>query len=74
MLSRDVTARVNGEAELRRTVHELQRFNSASVGRELRMIELKREVNRLSRELGRAAPFDPDSLEAAAPAASRVPA
>lgn len=43
--------------ELRSRNEELERFNRATVGRELDMIELKRQVNALARELGRAAPF-----------------
>jgi two-component system CheB/CheR fusion protein len=37
---------------LRRHVEELTRFNEASVGRETRMIELKKEVNALAERLG----------------------
>lgn len=37
---------------------ELDRFNQLAVGRELRMIELKREVNALSQRLGEAEPYD----------------
>lgn len=54
----DITTRKQGEEEMRSRNAELERFNQASVGRELRMIELKREVNALSGELGRAAPYD----------------
>ena len=36
---------------------ELERFNRASIGRELDMIELKQQVNALSLTLGRQAPF-----------------
>ncbi len=43
---------------LRQTVGELERANEASAGWEQRMIELKRQVNELSSELGRPAPFD----------------
>jgi nitrogen-specific signal transduction histidine kinase len=39
-------------AELHKRNSELIRFNRAAVGRELRMIELKREVNELSVRLG----------------------
>jgi two-component system CheB/CheR fusion protein len=38
--------------ELRATNEDLERFNNASVGRELRMIELKKEINRLCVETG----------------------
>ena len=37
--------------------HELEKFNRASVGRELRMIELKQEINALRRELGKSEPY-----------------
>ena len=36
---------------------ELERFNRAAVGRELKMIELKKQINALSRETGREPPF-----------------
>jgi PAS domain S-box-containing protein len=37
---------------------QLSRFNKVAVGRELAMIDLKRQVNALARELGRAEPFN----------------
>ena len=43
----DVTVRKRTEEELRASNDELEIFNRAAVGRELRMIELKREVNAL---------------------------
>jgi ammonium transporter, Amt family len=46
--------------ELRDKVVELEEFNSCVVGRELRMIELKREVNELAEQLGRETPYDVD--------------
>ncbi len=55
-ISRDVTEATRADEELRQRNEELERFNRATVGRELDMIELKREVNRLSRELGRPEP------------------
>ena len=39
-------------AELRASNRELARFNQAMVGRELRMIELKQEINALCAKLG----------------------
>jgi PAS domain S-box-containing protein len=36
----------------------LSRFNKVAVGRELDMIDLKRQINALARELGRDEPFD----------------
>lgn len=56
----DVTERKQAEAALQRQTDELRlrneeltRFNSASVGRELRMIELKKQVNELCCQLGK---------------------
>jgi two-component system CheB/CheR fusion protein len=48
----DAIERKLGEHALRRQMDELSRFNSAAVGRELRMIELKKEINGLAERLG----------------------
>ena len=47
--------------ELRASNAELRRFNEAMVGRELRMIELKQEVNELCVRLGQPLRYAPDS-------------
>jgi PAS domain S-box-containing protein len=67
----DVTARKQAEAALRQLGDalrqqntELERFNKVSVDREMDMIGLKRKVNALSLELGRAAPFNLDFADA----------
>jgi PAS domain S-box-containing protein len=59
VLSLDTTEHKRTEEVLRRQAEEVGKqnehlinFNRAAVGRELRMIELKREVNELSRKLG----------------------
>lgn len=57
VLSRDITARRIAEEQLRQRNEELERFNRATVGREIDMIEMKKTINRLSRELGRAPPY-----------------
>lgn len=54
----DISTRKAAEDEARRHINELERFHRASVGRELDMIRLKREVNALAQELGRASPYD----------------
>lgn len=41
------------EEELQKTVKELEQFNNLAVGRELQMIELKKEIDVLLREFGR---------------------
>lgn len=60
----DITERSEAEQKLRENhaqllayTEELGRFNQAAVGRELRMIELKKEVNVLSMRLGQPAPY-----------------
>jgi PAS domain S-box-containing protein len=45
-------------ARLERSVKELETFNKMAVGRENRMIELKRKINTLSMELGKEKPYD----------------
>lgn len=45
-------------AELECSNADLARFNRLAVGRELRMIELKRQVNDLSEQLGKEPPYD----------------
>lgn len=53
----DVTEKKDAEAALRNRAEELERFHRLSVGREQRMIELKREVNALCLEFGRTPPY-----------------
>jgi PAS domain S-box-containing protein len=49
----DITERQQAEEELKKRAEELEKMNKFMVGRELDMIELKKEVNRLLSELGR---------------------
>ena len=67
-LVRDISARKSADEFLRRHSEDLDRFNRAAVGRELDMIELKRKVNELSRELGREAPYPLAFLDHPGPA------
>jgi PAS domain S-box-containing protein len=57
------TERRRIEEELRRTIDELERFNRLGVDRELRMIELKREVNSMAQKAGEPAPYDLSALD-----------
>lgn len=50
---RDVTERKRTEEELMKKHDELERFTRLAVGRELRIIELKKEINALLEELGK---------------------
>ena len=62
----DISLRKSAEAVLLQRNEELERFNRAVVGRELAMIDLKRQVNALSCELGRTPPFALDFADAPA--------
>lgn len=48
----DIQARKQAEAELTTQLHELQRWHDATLGREGRILELKRQVNELLEKLG----------------------
>lgn len=80
-IARDVSAHHRVERtlqqsneELNRHAAELARLNRAAVGRELRMIELKQEVNELRRRLGedRVYPLDQLDETAQAPAGATI--
>jgi PAS domain S-box-containing protein len=53
----DITERRDAEQALKAHNEELERFNRVMVGRELDMIELKRQVNALSQALGHPPPY-----------------
>ena len=48
----DITTRKQAEEALKQKIDELERFNNLTVDRELRMIELKKEVNDLLKQIG----------------------
>jgi PAS domain S-box-containing protein len=52
--ARDVTERMQAEEALKHEYEELERFNRVTLNRELRMIELKKEINALLRAAGHA--------------------
>ena len=60
--------------ELRTQNEELTRFNSAAVGRELRMLELKKEINDLCRTAGQPPRYSLDFAESEPVAAGILPA
>ncbi len=59
----DITERKLAEEEILRHVDELERFNKASVGRELRMVELKKEVNELCGRMGEGPRYNLEFVE-----------
>ena len=56
----DITERKKAEETLRRRNEDLTRFNNYAVGRELRMIELKKEINELCESKGEPARYKVD--------------
>jgi PAS domain S-box-containing protein len=54
---RDITERIQAEQEMTRQMEELRRWHEVTLGREGRIVELKREVNDLSVRLGRPPPY-----------------
>ena len=52
-LLRDITERKAAEAEIKKKADELEKFNRLAVGRELKMIKLKKEINALLEGLGK---------------------
>jgi len=53
VLLRDITYRKQVELELKEKIKELEELNSLMVGREIKMVELKKEVERLRTKCAR---------------------
>lgn len=51
-ICRDITERKRAEEELRKKMLELEKFNKITMGREIRILELKEEVARLKEGIG----------------------
>ncbi|MFC1866686.1 transporter substrate-binding domain-containing protein [Thermodesulfobacteriota bacterium] len=49
----DLTERKQAEKALQQNLEELEEFNQLTIGREEKMIELKEEINRLMKQLGK---------------------
>ncbi len=56
---RDISDRKRAEEKLKDHVRDVEIFNKACVGREIKMIDLEREVNGLLAELGRPPKYRP---------------
>ncbi len=50
-IQRDITGRKNAEAQLKEKVEELEKMNKIMVGRELKMVELKKENEELRKKM-----------------------
>ncbi|MEO7050808.1 MAG: PAS domain-containing protein [Rhodanobacter sp.] len=57
-IGEDITDRKAAETVLAQRSSELERFHHLSVGRELQMVELKKQVNELNRQAGREPAYD----------------
>ena len=53
-----ISERMGADEKLRNTLAKVEQFNQLAVGRELRMIELKREVNEMARKAQVPPPYD----------------
>jgi hypothetical protein len=51
-IGRDITERKQAEAQLNEQLDELRRWHRATLGREMRILDLKREVNELLAQAG----------------------
>jgi PAS domain S-box-containing protein len=56
-ISEDITERKKTDEQNKKDVEELARFNRLAIGRELRMVDLKEQINDLSQQLGKAPPY-----------------
>ncbi len=62
-LRQQIQHQAEQEKQLSEQLAELERFNRLTVGRELRMIQLKREVNEMAAKAGLEAPYDLSGME-----------
>lgn len=54
----DISERRRTQRELETKMVELEQFSAVAIGRELKMIELKKEINQLHEQLGDTPPYD----------------
>ncbi|MBU0461200.1 MAG: PAS domain S-box protein [Nanoarchaeota archaeon] len=50
---RDITERIRSAENLRKKTEDIEKFNKFAVGRELKMIELKKKISKLEEEAGK---------------------
>lgn len=61
-LARDITAHKQAEDQVRKSLKETEHMNRVMLGREIRIVELKQEINSLCRELVRPEPVPTISM------------
>jgi len=57
-LKSEISERKQAEKELKKKMNELEIFNDAAVNREMRIIELRKEVNEILQELGKKVKYE----------------
>jgi PAS domain S-box-containing protein len=62
-IAEDITERKKVEEQRQRYTEELARFNRLAVGRELRMVELKGQINELCQQLGKVPPYQLSDIQ-----------
>jgi len=62
-IARDITSYHESQTQLAAQIEELRRWQDATLGREMRILELKREVNGLLAELGRPPNYESPGFE-----------
>jgi len=55
---RDISERKHMDDELKRNVEELEQFSKLAIGREIKMIQLKEEINELMSQLGQGEKYE----------------
>jgi PAS domain S-box-containing protein len=58
IFAQDITARKHMEEDLKRNVEELEQFSKLAIGREIKMIQLKEEINELRGQLGQGEKYE----------------
>ena len=58
IFGQDITERKHMEEEVRRNVEELEQFSKLAIGREIKMIQLKEEINELLGQLGQGEKYE----------------
>jgi phosphoglycerate-specific signal transduction histidine kinase len=58
IFAQDITERKHMEEDLKRNVEELEQFSKLAIGREIKMIQLKQEINELRGQSGQGEKYE----------------